>query len=74
MAAIEAQPPHLLYAKGQGSHVAVRARELNSLVCELYGLTEEEIGIIEAKGGREPRITRIDTKGRTIRGKEGAVR
>jgi len=42
----------LLDAKGQGPQVAVWERELNALVYELYGLTEEEIGIIEATVGR----------------------
>ncbi|MFH1928976.1 MAG: TaqI-like C-terminal specificity domain-containing protein, partial [Chloroflexota bacterium] len=50
--AIEALVRKLLDAKGQGPQAAEWERELNALVYELYGLTEEEIGIIEATGGR----------------------
>ena len=43
----------LLDAEGQGPQLAEWERELNALVYELYGLTEEEIGIIEGKIGRD---------------------
>ena len=46
-AAIEALAHKLLDAKGQGPQVAEWERELNALVYELYGLTEEEIAIVE---------------------------
>ena len=46
-AAIEALVRKLLDAKGQGPQVAEWERELNALVYELYGLTEEEIGVVE---------------------------
>jgi len=39
----------LLNAKGQGPQVAEWERELNVLVYELYGLTAEEIAIIEGR-------------------------
>jgi len=48
-AAIEALARKLLDAKGQGPQVAEWERELNGLVYELYGLTEEEIGIAEGQ-------------------------
>jgi len=47
--AIEALVRKLLDAKGQGPQVAAWERELNALVYELYGLTEEEIAIIEGR-------------------------
>jgi len=47
--AIEALVRKLLDAKGQGPQVADWERELNALVYELYGLTEEEIAIIEGR-------------------------
>jgi len=37
----------LLDVQGQGPQVAEWERELNALVYEVYGLTEEEIGIVE---------------------------
>jgi len=37
----------LLDAEDQGPQVTKWERELNGLVYELYGLTEEEIGIVE---------------------------
>ena len=37
----------LLDAKGQGQQVAEGKRELNALVHGLYGLTAEEIGVVE---------------------------
>ena len=37
----------LLDAEGQGPQVAEWERELNALVYELYGLTGEEIGVVE---------------------------
>jgi len=37
----------LLDAEGQGPQVAEWERELNTLVYEVYGLTEEEIAIVE---------------------------
>ncbi len=46
-AAIKALVRKLLDAEGQGPQVAEWERELNALVYELYGLTEEEIGIVE---------------------------
>ena len=46
-AAIESLVRKLLDAKGQGPQVAEWERELNALVYELYGLTEEEIAIVE---------------------------
>ena len=46
-AAIESLVRKLLDAKGQGPQVAEWERELNALVYELYGLTEEEIGVVE---------------------------
>ena len=48
-AAIESLVRKLLDAKGQGSQVAEWERELNALVYELYGLTEEEIGVVEGQ-------------------------
>jgi hypothetical protein len=39
----------LLDAEGQGAQVAEWERELNALVYELYGLTEEEIAIVEGQ-------------------------
>jgi len=41
--------PVTWWLKGQGPQVAEWERELNTLVYELYGLTEEEIGIIEGR-------------------------
>jgi hypothetical protein len=38
---------NLLDTEGQGPQVAKWERGLNALVYELYGLTEEEIGIVE---------------------------
>ncbi len=46
-AAIEALVRKLLDAKGQGPQAAEWERELNALVYGLYGLTEEEIGVVE---------------------------
>jgi len=46
-AAIETLVRKLLDAKGQGPQVAEWERELNALVYELYGLTEEEIAVVE---------------------------
>jgi adenine-specific DNA-methyltransferase len=46
-AAIEALVRKLLGAEGQGPQVAEWERELNALAYELYGLTEEEIGVVE---------------------------
>jgi len=46
-AAIEALVRKLLDAEGQGPQVAEWERELNALVYGLYGLTEEEIGVVE---------------------------
>ena len=46
-APIEALVRNLLDTEGQGPQVAEWERELNALVYELYGLTEEEIGIVE---------------------------
>jgi len=48
-AAIESLVGKLLAAKGQGPQVAEWERELNALVYELYGLTEEEIAIVEGR-------------------------
>ena len=39
----------LLDAEGQGPQVAEWERELNALVYELYGLTEEEIAVVERR-------------------------
>jgi hypothetical protein len=46
-AAIEALVRKLLGAKGQGPQVAKWEQELNALVYKLYGLTKEEIKIVE---------------------------
>ncbi len=46
-AAIEPLVRKLLDAKGQGLHVSEWEQELNALVYELYGLTREEIRIVE---------------------------
>lgn len=46
-AAIEPMVRNLLAAKGQGPQVAEWEQELNTLVYELYGLTGEEIRIVE---------------------------
>ena len=46
-AAIEALVRKLLDTGGQGPQLAEWERELNALVYELYGLTEEEIAIVE---------------------------
>ena len=48
-AAIESLVRKLLDAEGQGPQVAEWERELNALVYELYGLTEEEIGVVEGQ-------------------------
>ena len=49
-AAIEALVRKLLLnAKGQGSQVAEWEQELNALIYELYGLTRDEIAIIERR-------------------------
>ena len=48
-AAIEALAHKLLDAEGQGPEVAEWERELNALVHELYGLTREEIGVVEGE-------------------------
>jgi hypothetical protein len=45
--AIEALVRKLLEAQGQGPHIEEWERELNALVYEVYGLTEEEIAIVE---------------------------
>lgn len=45
--AIESLVRKLLNAKGQGPQVAEWEQELNALVYEVYGLTKEEIAIIE---------------------------
>jgi len=46
-AAIEALVRKLLDAEGQGPQVAEWEQELNALVYELYGLTGEEVAIVE---------------------------
>ena len=43
----------LLDAEGQWPQVAEWERELNALVYELYGLTEEEIAIVEGRLNHE---------------------
>lgn len=48
-AAITAVVDRLVDAKGQGPQVAQWERELNVLVYELYGLTEDEIAIVEGR-------------------------
>jgi len=48
-AAIKVLVRKLLDAEGQGPQVAEWERELNALVYELYGLTAEEIGIVEGR-------------------------
>jgi len=48
-AAIEALVRELLDAEGQGPQVAEWERELNALVYGLYGLTEEEISVVEGQ-------------------------
>jgi len=56
--AIEALVRKLLDAEGQGPHVDEWERELNALVYEVYGLTEDEIAIVEREttaGGRNTR-------------------
>ena len=47
--AIESLVRKLLDAEGQGPQVAEWERELNGLVYEVYGLTEEEIAIVEGQ-------------------------
>jgi hypothetical protein len=47
-AAIEALVRNLLDAEGQGPHVAAWEQELDALVYQVYGLTEEEIALVEA--------------------------
>jgi hypothetical protein len=46
-AAITAAVDKLVDSKCQGSQVVQWERELNALVYELYGLTEDEIAIVE---------------------------
>lgn len=48
-AAITTVVDKLVDAQGQGPQVARWERELNALVYELYGLTEEEIAIVEGR-------------------------
>jgi hypothetical protein len=48
-AEIDAMVRELLDAEGQEPRVAEWERELNALVYELYGLTGEEIGIVEGR-------------------------
>jgi adenine-specific DNA-methyltransferase len=48
-AAIESLVRKLLDAEGQGPQVAEWERVLNGLVYEVYGLTEEEIAIVEGR-------------------------
>jgi hypothetical protein len=45
--AIEALVRKLLDAEGQGPHVEEWERELNALVYQVYGLTDDEIAIVE---------------------------
>ena len=49
--ALQQQSPALRVAdtEGQGPQVAEWERELNVLVYELYGLTGEEIGVVEGQ-------------------------
>jgi len=47
--AIEALVRRLLDVEGQGPQIAEWERELNALVYEVYGLTEEEIGVVEGR-------------------------
>ena len=47
--AIESLVRKLLDARGQGPHVAEWERALNGVVYEVYGLTEEEIAIVEGQ-------------------------
>ncbi len=46
---IESIVERILKAKGQGEQVATWERELNALVYELYGLSADEIALIEAQ-------------------------
>jgi len=48
-AAIESLVRKLLDAEGQGPQVSEWERELNALVYEVYGLTEEEVGVVEGR-------------------------
>jgi len=48
-AAVESLVRKLVMAGGQGPQAEVWERELNDLVYELYGLTEEEIAIVEGR-------------------------
>jgi hypothetical protein len=48
-AAITAVVDNLVASKGQGPQVAQWERELNALVYELYGLTEDEVAIVEGR-------------------------
>jgi hypothetical protein len=43
----------LLDAEGQGPQVPEWERELNALVYEVYGLTEEEVAIVEGRLNHE---------------------
>jgi hypothetical protein len=43
----------LLDAESQGPQVAEWERVLNALVYEVYGLTEEEIGVVEGRLNHE---------------------
>ncbi len=48
-AAIEGLVRHLLDARGQGPQVAAWEAELNALVYQVYGLTAEEIRVVEGE-------------------------
>ena len=48
-AAIEGLVRHLLDARGQGPQVAAWEAELNALVYQVYGLTDEEIEVVEGE-------------------------
>lgn len=52
-AAIEDVVQQLLDHEGQGPEVPALEAELNRLVYEVYGLTEEEIAIIEREVGAQ---------------------
>jgi len=52
-AAIEAVVQQLLDARGEGPEIPALEAELNRLVYEVYGLTEEEIAIIEREVGAQ---------------------
>ena len=47
--ALESLVRKLLDAEGQGPQVADWERELNALAYEVYGLTEEEVGVVEGR-------------------------